>query len=660
MIRRGAQRILAIALGLSVNSANQLLAQDPAAGDASPGVSEEEFLDLIDEEDAATAAAERFSWLRENPIDLNSAQRDELLSIPGMTGEEADAILSTREREGGFASVRDISRVPGGAELLLRIRPYIVAHLPDRAVRSGWTPVLAVSSRLSGLLSRTAAPSAPVTAASRLKSLSRVLFTPFRSIKAGLLFEKDAGEALHDGFVSGYLAYRGSGVLEQAVLGDYSAEVGQGLLLWRGSSMGRNGDLVGGIRNAGGRILPHHVADESHYLRGAAIALKARPWSVPVRCLFFVSRTSLAATVNDEGEVTSFYTAGLYRTATEIEKRNGVHEQLLGVRLECSIRRGTTLGLTYYTSNFDRMVNPATASGFSGRRLEVGGGDFSSTIGTVTLFGEFARTTAGGAAWMAGGAVRADSTMKASIAWRDYSADFHNPHASGFGIQTNTSNERGITLGWSVRLTRGIVLDGYADQCKIPASTYTSLLPRTGSDFLIEMTGLPLTGVRLSLAFRKRRSETMQRWEGTSFGAVSVQGDRDVAGLRFTGRLTLSPHLEAKLRLGRVVSSLAGSRTEAKGSMASQTFCWSVAGIEGECGAVFFESDAYDARLYDFEENLRGFVLSPALYGRGVRWHLVASWNSLPWVRIAAKYALMNVEGSPVARELSVQMELRF
>jgi hypothetical protein len=660
MIRRGAQRILAIALGLTVNSANHLLAQDPAAGDASPGVSEEEFLDLIDEEDAAVAAAERFSWLRENPIDLNSAQRDELLSIPGMTGEEADAILSAREREGRFASVRDIARVPGGAQLLLRIRPYVVAHHPDRAMRSGWIPVLAVSSRLSGLLSPTATVSAPVTPASPLKSLSRVLFTPFRSIKAGLLFEKDAGEALHDGFVSGYIAYRGTGVLEQVVLGDYNAEVGQGLLLWRGNPMGRNGDVVGGVRNAGGRILPHHTADEFHYLRGAAIALKARPWALPVRCLFFVSRTSLAATVNDEGEVTSFYTGGLYKTASELEKRNGVHEQLLGSRLECSVRRGTALGLTYYTSIFDRMVNPATTWGFSGRRLEVGGGDFSSTIGSVTLFGEFARTAVGGTAWMAGAAVRPDSTVKASIAWRDYSADFHNPHASAFGIQTNTSNERGVTLGWSVRLTPVIVLDGYADQCKVPASTYTSLLPRTASDFLIEMTGLPSTGVRLSLAFRKRRSETMQRWERTSLGAASIQGNRDVVGLRFTGRMTLSPHVEAKLRLGRVVSSLAGSRTEAKGSMASQTLCWSVAGIDGECGAVFFESDTYDARLYDFEENLRGFVQSPALYGRGARWHLVASWNSLPWVRIAAKYALMNVEGRPVAREVSVQMELRF
>jgi hypothetical protein len=658
MNRSSDRRILAIGLGLALSIADEMPAQDAGRSNASPGVPEEECLELIDDEEAAMIAAERFSWFRENPVDLNRAQRDELLCIPGMTGEAADTILSIRERKGRLSSVQEIAGMPGGEQIFARVSPFVFVFPSHLTSTSGGTPALAFSSRLAGLVPASTSSSTPVAIGGSLKSLSRLAVNPTRNLAVGLLFEKDAGESPHDGFASGYICYRGSGVLEQAVVGDFTVEAGHGLVLWRGSEMGRNGDVAGGIRNSGGRIQPYHVADEFHYLRGGAIALKARPWTIPMRCLLFFSRTSLAATIDDQGVVTSFYTSGLFRTAAESGKRNGVHELLMGARLEGGVHKRAAIGLTYYHSTFDRMVKPSTTFGFSGRRLEVGGGDFSLTLRNVTLFGECARTAEGSTAWVTGAAIKLDSTVSANITWRDYPKGFHNPHAGGYGIQTNTSNERGITLGWSVLLARGLALHGYADQCKIPSSTYTSLLPRTASDFLIELTALPMTGMRLSLAFRKRRTEFMQQTVGSAFGMASVQDYRDRVGLRLTGRVAISSNLDSRLRIEHVVFRLAGSRTEGNGGMASQTLGWNVAGMECECGVVFFDTDAYDARLYDYEANVRGFVQSPPLFGRGSRWHVVASWNPLRWVRLAGKYAVMLAERNPVARELAIQCEV--
>jgi len=44
----------------------------------------------------AVAAGVREGWSRDRPLDINSATRDQLLSLPGVTGTEADALIAGR------------------------------------------------------------------------------------------------------------------------------------------------------------------------------------------------------------------------------------------------------------------------------------------------------------------------------------------------------------------------------------------------------------------------------------------------------------------------------------------------------------------------------------------------------------------------------------
>ena len=49
-------------------------------------------------------------------IDLNTASRDELLSVPSINPVRADAIIRYREEHGGFRSVDDLENLPGFEE----------------------------------------------------------------------------------------------------------------------------------------------------------------------------------------------------------------------------------------------------------------------------------------------------------------------------------------------------------------------------------------------------------------------------------------------------------------------------------------------------------------------------------------------------------------
>jgi DNA uptake protein ComE-like DNA-binding protein len=44
----------------------------------------------------AVASGIREGWSRDKPLDLNSATRDQLLSLPGMTDPEADRVIAAR------------------------------------------------------------------------------------------------------------------------------------------------------------------------------------------------------------------------------------------------------------------------------------------------------------------------------------------------------------------------------------------------------------------------------------------------------------------------------------------------------------------------------------------------------------------------------------
>jgi hypothetical protein len=618
---------------------------------------EEESLELMDDEEAAATMADALGRLRESPIDLNSAERDELQLIPGVTSEEADAIVRYREQEGAFTSLNDVRRIPGGDRLLARLHPYVCVQSPDPSSRAR-NPDITLSARLGNffpgiLVSDSAMLGAPA------KFVSRLGIRLGRWVKVGMLMKKDAGERIRDGFFSGFVSYQGRGVLRHVILGDFTAEAGQGLVLWRGMTMGKNGDLVGGVRKPAARVLPYSSADEAHLFRGAAISLGGDRWSVPVRWFLFMSRTSSGAHINDEGEATSWYTSGLYQTAEELEKKNAVHELLTGTHMEIALGRKGTVGLTYCSSSFDRFIQPASSYGFSGETAGVCGGDFTYRLSQATAFGEFARTSNGGTAWVLGGVITADSTFTVSIAARNYSDDFDNIHANGYGTQTNTTNERGLTVGWSVQLAPWLMIRGYADQFKIPASTYVSLLPRSGSELFFEVTSMPMLAARIALAMRMRTDETMQPTQVAMPAPARVQADRSRASARFTSCIAIAPRLEAKLRVERLLYRLSGSGRVESGTLASQTLCYTDEAMDLECGAAFFEADSYNVRLYDYEQNLRGVVASPALFPGGSRWHVLVTWEGVRWARFAAKYAVTLFEKGPVAREFAVQAEVR-
>ncbi|MCR5088820.1 MAG: helix-hairpin-helix domain-containing protein [Oscillospiraceae bacterium] len=76
------------------------------------------------------SAGERsISLLRGNPLDLNTADSEELQLLEGIGPVLADAILAYRSEHGGFTSVEELLNVPGiGEKKFLTVRDQVTVN----------------------------------------------------------------------------------------------------------------------------------------------------------------------------------------------------------------------------------------------------------------------------------------------------------------------------------------------------------------------------------------------------------------------------------------------------------------------------------------------------------------------------------------------------
>jgi competence protein ComEA len=72
-------------------------------------------------------------------VDLNTADRQELMQLPGIGPKLADRIVASRDSEGLFARCEDLTRVPGiGPRIFERIRPYLrIGHAVSAPAPTG-------------------------------------------------------------------------------------------------------------------------------------------------------------------------------------------------------------------------------------------------------------------------------------------------------------------------------------------------------------------------------------------------------------------------------------------------------------------------------------------------------------------------------------------
>ncbi len=149
------------------------------------------------------------------------------------------------------------------------------------------------------------------------------------SLQYGVTVEKDAGERVFKtfqnpfDFTSFHFYKKGSGLVKAVAQGDYTINLGQGLVQWQSLAFKKSSEVAGLVRQSA-VVRPYSGAGEFYFNRGGAITLQKGWWQATA----FASARRLTASLKEDssgqGYFTSFNTSGLHRTRNELQNRKNV------------------------------------------------------------------------------------------------------------------------------------------------------------------------------------------------------------------------------------------------------------------------------------------------------------------------------------------------
>lgn len=549
------------------------------------------FLLTQDFEDGSSEAiADQLQALKDNPISLNTARKEDLTKIYWISPELAEDIIKTRTKKNGFKKIAELKDVPGmTTQVFENIKPYIVIKPVSGLINQA--PTVEIRERAQKTI-----PEEEGNLGSSEKVYQRIKLK-YKNVSGVLLSEKDAYEKSYSDFLTYGLVIEQFGRIQKIALGDYALDFGEGLLFGMPPLITfKNQGILKG-KSTG--IRQYTISGENTFLRGVALEYKL-PKSI--NNFIFYSNAELDARI-DSTDTTIYYDyEGDHSTETGLSKKDKVKEELFGTRLEYT--RMPKLGVTCYKNTY--FLNPdgsTPSTSFGTSSLTTSGNkigshnllsfDFSSIWHELTLFGEVGNCDAIWAQIL--GMEYRTKKMKTGVLRRNYPSGFYIFHASPWSDRTTTTGnlaERGNYFYGSYDLSKHTILYGYIDNFTRLARTNEELSEQ-GTEYSGEIEHRFTPEIIGRAKYSHQKIDTIQT---TRF---RLQTDFSIKAFEF--RIRMERDYEA-LKIG----NLWYGNVE-----------WNF--MKNSAIAVRIISFDAEARVYESEMDLPGLMTSRCFTGEGTR-----------------------------------------
>ena len=604
---------------------------------------ENEMLERLKPDEADALPPSRLMELWDSPLDLSTASAEELCRIPGVTPMLAQRILQARNR-GELKTTEQLLLVQGiDVDLLARIRPFIRTEedgLQNPA--SGYSLAARLRGSKDGEL--------PVGFSdgkflgSPLASYERVMFrngigeTQLVHLReAGILFKKDAGEPLQAGSSSWFTLWDVPSLSSRVIVGDYSINASEGLILWRSLGSGSGSESVANVRRNGSGLSPFLSTDENRFFRGLAWQMADESVSMTL----FTSSRRLNASVDSAGTVGNLSSMDQFRTAGDLLQRNALHESITGLNGWVSFLTGFKLGATFYEAAYDKKFRVSDVTQDWRDRFAPGSVDVSWTGVQTNVFVEIGKDQGPALACVGGVILQPSHNLELALLYRSYPEHFFSVHGAGFGETGDMpSDERGTYVAFRWGATDAVRLTGYYDQFVLPAPTQTLMVPSSGDDaYCLGEVGLT-RGISLSIQLRVRNGPEVASGLDLLERGVSSVEERE----RRTVRLQLSSRQSSGAQWSGGIeyiglSAIDGSSADHGLLVSEQLQIKPKSFLVAEARVSVFDTQSYDSRVFGLEPNVPGAVSNPSLYGKGVRTFIIVRVEAWRRCWISSKYS---------------------
>lgn len=574
------------------------------------------------------------------PLDINKASAEDLLTIPFIDITTAAGIIEYRNNSGRIFSLDELNMITDipketinilKAFLFVENKSKIEKSINNILAESGEHRILKLSlrSRLIKDIQDRRGFKENRYSGSNLKTYNR-LQVSYNNVRFGILAEKDAGEVSHNDFLSYHFEAKNIGFLDRIVLGDYLIEFGQGLAVWGPYSFSKGADATGPIIRKNRNIISYTSTDENKFFRGMAAGITLGP----IGFAAFYSNKKIDASIDtDSREITSVVSNGFHRSESEILNKSSVNEKVYGATINIRLLNEAAINFLYLNSEFSLPHQPGSFRDLSGSIFNFYSTSYNTIIDNLFLSGEIAYDGKS-AAWINNLQYSIDRRVALLASVRSYDKSFKSLYSNGFGESSNTQNEYGFYLGVRWKSNYGLI-NIYFDQFKFPSATFSNPLPGVGNEILINYNNKFTSKLNLTLRYKIENKEITGEQDG-----FKIQLNRQKQNARMDFKMSLNKRLKFRTRFEYVFVRRPQLGNHESGFLTFQDVQYRPSNnLSVYSRIIFFQTDSYNSRIYEFENDLRGVMTNTPLFGKGMKWYLIIKYSFLQMFTLSFKYS---------------------
>lgn len=557
---------------------------------------------------------ELLNELHEHPIELNTASREELLSLPTITLQQADEIQNYIALFGPMRTLAELRLIKGLSARQREWLRHFVYIDPDIKTKHEYVPrefKNEVTTRFDIPLYKRDGWNIARGIGHRWRYTGEVN----KRWDFGLRGSKDSGEEmftrrcpLWDSW-GGHLMIKKWGLVERAVVGDFKASFGEGLVINNSFQFGK---METGLWRTQGGFRPHRSSEECNYLRGGAITI--RP-TEHLKLSAFYSYRQLDASVAQDNTVSTINTTGLHRTDAEWKHRHTLDAQTTGANITWN-NLNWQFGATGVYKHYNHIFSQGTAlyrrfypQGYQFGNVSV---DYGFRHSPIYISGETARSfSANGGGWatLNKAAWRFNGTTQLSAVQRFYSYRYNAFLASAYGENGLVQNESGVALLFDAERLGHFSLNTFFDFFYSPWPRYTVDHSSTGLEAMAQLQwhkGEPLSAL-LRYQLKSKEMNNQCYISHRIRAALTWQTTEQIKT-----QATLFMHFR---------NQKFGYAIPLRVDYTSKNEC-----LKASLMAAWFSTPDFATRLFVYEPNLYQVFSMQQMYGRGERCVMTLRW----------------------------------
>jgi hypothetical protein len=641
----------------------------------------ENLTELLEDEIEDDQFLQQLQYFIDHPLNLNSATADDLRTLRVITDLQIDNFFYYKKLFGSLINIYELQAVPTWDVTTIR------KLLPFVTVRNEINGKDAIRSRTKNgdhiLLLRNSRileqqkgfdktlPNHYLGSKDRL--LLRYKYVYKNLLQYGITGDKDAGEQFLKGaqskgfdFYSAHFFARQLGKIKSLAIGDFTVNLGQGLVQWQSLAFKKSADVIN-IKRQAPVLTPYTSAGEYNYNRGVGITVQKNKLELTVFAAHTkINGNAIIDSSTNEEAFSGFLNSGFHRTQNEIIDRYNIDQTSIGGNINFATSF-FKIGFNAIGNQFSKPLykrdEPYNKWAINGNRWKNYSVDYSVTYKNVHFFGEAAMDKNTKKAINSGALISVDPKVDISLFCRNIEPAYQSLYGNAFTENVAPTNENGFYFGLSMRPKPGLRIDAFTDHYKFPWIKFRTDAPGYGRDYLIQFTYQPNKQFELYTRFKNERKSIN---ESVTDSVLNFIMQKPLSSWRVNIINHFSNIFTLKLRTDIVWYKRNGLLAE-EGYLAYMEGAYKInSKLSGNLRLQYFETGGFNSRIYAYESDVLYGYSIPAFFDRGMRYYMNLNYDLNEkltlWVRFAqTRYKNKQYIGSGLDEiEGNTRSELKF